>query len=400
MSLPSQIGRITPAGSGGRARTYMVSKRKRARRRPLIALVLMGGMSAVIAYVWMQKTPAGGPAEAATVRAGVDEDTGGDDTFPFDFGAATDSPPPTPANLELTMGQGVQSNTEDERTPIETIDRTTERPTEIERTSEVPQEPRTTLSVIDAAQRELSKNNKVGARALLETALRSRSTPEHVRAEARRMITEINQDLIFSPRLHPEETLTESYKIKSGDSLSKIAQDLGLATDWRLIQRVNHISNPTRIRAGQTLKVVPGPFHAVVDKSDYRMDLYVGPPEEPREWRYIRSFDVGLGADDSTPTGNFVIREDSKLVNPHWVNPRTGERFSADDPNNPIGERWLGLEGLGEYAALTAYGIHGTIDVDSIGDQRSMGCVRLGSEDVEVVYELLSEGVSRVTIVD
>lgn len=396
MSLPSQIGRISPAGSGGRARTYMVSKRKRARRRPLIALVLMGGMGAVIAYVWMQKTPAGGPAEAATVRTDADQETDDADRFPFDFGAPADTPPPAPANIELTMGQSVQSNT-DNRAPIEQA-----RPVETERTPErpSPQEPKTTMSVVDAAERELSKNNKVGARALLDTALRSRSTPEHVRAEARRMITEINEDLIFSPRLHPDETLTEAYKIKPGDSLSEIAKDLGLAVDWRLIQRVNRISNPTRIRAGQTLKVVRGPFHAVVDKSDYRLDLYAGSPDEPREWRYVRSFDVGLGAEDSTPTGNFVIRKDSKLVNPHWVNPRTGERFSADDPNNPIGERWLGLEGLGESAALTAYGIHGTIDANSIGDQQSMGCVRLGADDVEIVYELLSEDISRVTIVD
>ena len=396
MSLPSQIGRIGPAGSGGRARTYMVSKRKRARRRPIIALVLMGGMGAVIAYVWMQKTPAGGPVEAATVRTVEDEDTG-EETFPFEFGAPSD-PAPEPAKVELTMGQGVQSNVDE--APVETDQRPTARPAEPARGSETTEASRSALSVVDAAQRELSKNNTIGARALLETALRGRTTPEHERAEARRMITEINEDLIFSPRLHPEEPLTDAYKIKPGDSLSQIAKDLSLATDWRLIQRVNRISNPMRIRAGQTIKVVRGPFHAVVDKSDYRMDVYAGPPEQPREWRYIRSFDVGLGEDDSTPTGNFVIRQQSKLMNPVWDNPRTGERIGADDPENPIGERWLGLEGLGESASLEAYGIHGTIDPDSIGEQRSMGCVRLGTIDVEIVYELLTEGVSRVTIVD
>lgn len=356
----------------------------------------MGGMGAAIAYVWMQKPPAGGPVEAATVRTETEEDTGDDARFPFDFGQPQNDAPPPPATFELTMGQGIQTNLDTERPPVES-ERPTETPSVIE---PAPQETKPALSVIDGAQRELSKNNKIGARALLDTALRSRSTPDDVRADARRMITEINDDLIFSPLLHPEETLTESYKVKSGDSLSKIAHDLGLATDWRLIQRVNRISNPSRIRAGQTLKVVPGPFHAVVHKGDYRLDLYAGSPDEPREWKFIRSFTVGLGEDDSTPTGDFVIRKDSKLVNPHWVNPRTGERFSADDPNNPIGERWLGLEGIGEYAALSAYGIHGTIDPDSIGQQRSMGCVRLGAADVELVYELLSENVSRVTIVD
>ncbi len=77
---------------------------------------------------------------------------------------------------------------------------------------------------------------------------------------------------------------------------------------------------------------------------------------------------------------------------------RTGERYDADNPENPIGERWIGIKGLGEYEALTGYGIHGTIEPQSIGTDASMGCVRLGDEDVNIVYELLVERTSRVTI--
>ncbi|NBQ16587.1 MAG: hypothetical protein EBU31_18715 [Proteobacteria bacterium] len=44
------------------------------------------------------------------------------------------------------------------------------------------------------------------------------------------------------------------------------------------------------------------------------------------------------------------------------------------------------------------YGIHGTIDDDSIGQQRSMGCVRMHAKDVELVYELLTEPNSTITI--
>ncbi|MEO0716931.1 MAG: L,D-transpeptidase, partial [Planctomycetota bacterium] len=90
----------------------------------------------------------------------------------------------------------------------------------------------------------------------------------------------------------------------------------------------------------------------------------------------------------------------SKLVNPRWTNPRTGEHFEADDPENPIGEHWIGLQGLGESAVWEGYGIHGTTDPGSIGEDRSMGCVRLGHEDVAFVYELLVDGVSVVVIED
>jgi lipoprotein-anchoring transpeptidase ErfK/SrfK len=113
---------------------------------------------------------------------------------------------------------------------------------------------------------------------------------------------------------------------------------------------------------------------------------------------YIRSFAVGVGENDSTPVGRFVVRPASKLINPVWRNPRTSEFFAADDPENPIGERWVGLEGTGEIAHVEGYGIHGTIEPESIGQDASMGCVRLGDDDVAVVYECLEESVSEVHI--
>ncbi len=220
------------------------------------------------------------------------------------------------------------------------------------------------------------------------------------RSQLRARLTEINQELIFSATVVAGDPMTDTYEIVRGDRLSKLPGKLGLAVDWRLLQRVNAIPDPNKIRLGQKIKLVRGPFHAVVDKSDYRLDLYAGPPEEEGAWVYIRSFRVGLGEGDSTPTGNFVVKRQSKLINPHWVNPRTGERFAADNPENPIGERWIGIEGLGADAVKTGYGLHGTIEPSSIGQQKSMGCVRMHGSDVELVYEVLVEGISRVRIQD
>ena len=175
---------------------------------------------------------------------------------------------------------------------------------------------------------------------------------------------------------------------------------------------MNKLANPNALRVGQTLKVIRGPFHAVVSKSAFRMDVYAGPTPPPTSigtstlpdgaepgWTYICSFPVGLGEKGLTPVANFTIKENSKLINPPWVNPRTGEKFGADDPKNPIGERWLGLEGLDEKSkSYTGYGIHGTVDPTSIGHEMSMGCVRMMSADVELVYELLTGRVSVVKV--
>lgn len=265
---------------------------------------------------------------------------------------------------------------------------------------------------LTAADRAWKENRLVEARTLLNRALLDPRTGEADRAAIRAQISELNKTLVFSPAVLKADPLAETYTIKSGDALARITQRMGLAVDWRLIQRINHISNPSRISVGQKIKLLRGPFHAVVDKSEFRMDVYAGDPVsasagrptradgvEPG-WIYIRSFRVGLGEHGTTPIGTFVVRQNSKLINPFWKNPRTGEEFAADDPKNPIGEHWLGLDGLDEATkAFQGYGVHGTIDPESIGKEMSMGCVRLAPADIALVYEMLEEGVSIVRIV-
>lgn len=251
---------------------------------------------------------------------------------------------------------------------------------------------------VRSAEEKIKAGDLVAARQMLSRALASAKT-ETERAPLRQRLSALNEDLVFSPKVYPGDTFVETYTVQSGDALAKIASKRDLATDWRLIQRVNRLSNPNRISVGQKLKLVRGPFHAVVTKSAYRLDLYMGSPDEPSSWVFVRSYTVGLGEDNGTPTGNFVVKKNSKLVNPYWVNPRTGEKFAADDPKNPIGEHWIGIEGVGESAPYVGYGLHGTIEPDSIGRQRSMGCVRMHSDDIAQMYELLVEGVSVVRIV-
>lgn len=243
----------------------------------------------------------------------------------------------------------------------------------------------------------LAANRPIDARRTLSDALMTGGLDRATAREVRARLTELNQRLVFSPHIIPGDRFSYSYTIRPGDSLSRIATQEGLAIDWRLIQRINRIPRPEQIRAGQKIKLLTGPFHAVVNKSDYRLDLYLG---EGSDRVFVRSYRVGLGEFDSTPEGLFRVRANSKLINPEWTNPRTGERFMPDDPKNPIGERWIGLEGVSEAVkGLGGYGVHGTIEPESIGQQASMGCVRLLAGDVEVIYELFVEETSTVEIV-
>jgi hypothetical protein len=206
----------------------------------------------------------------------------------------------------------------------------------------------------------------------------------------------LNNGMIFGPEVTPGDPFTRLYEIKPGDALSHIANRQGVKTNWRFLQRINGITDPSRIRAGQRIKMVQGPFHAEIDKRAHRIDLWLGQGEDAI---FIRSLSVGLGEFDSTPQGAFRVRRGGKMMNPSWTNPRTGERFAASDPNNPIGEFWIGLDGIDPHNLQEqGFGIHGTIEPDSIGQDRSMGCVRLGDGDIDLLYEMLTEGNSVVLV--
>lgn len=258
-------------------------------------------------------------------------------------------------------------------------------------TSEVTQQ-------IQAAEQRAATGELLQARALFNKALHNPNAVREDQERIRQRMATINADLLFSPKVYPGDTMTETYVVKSGDNLIRITRNRELAVDWRLVERVNGIKGNT-LKVGQKLKLVRGPFHAIVHKGDYRLDLFQGSPDDPDSWMFIRSFKVGLGTGNSTPLGNFVVKPKSKLVNPHWVNPQTGQKFHADDPKNPIGEYWMGIEGVGDSKTITGYGLHGTIEPDSIGQQKSMGCVRLGDEDIKLLYEMLVEQISDVKIV-
>lgn len=242
--------------------------------------------------------------------------------------------------------------------------------------------------------------NPVEARDQLNRALHNPNASASQKLDARRALQALNEELFFSPRIVPGDPLTDKYTVQSGDTLGAIAARNNLMIDWRLLMRVNGITDARRIRVGQTLKLILGPYHAKIDKSDYRLDIYAGQYDADGNRLYITSYDIGLGEYDSTPVGTWVVRTNSKLLNPAWTNPRTGEKFSADDPENPVGECWLGLDGTDESTSqFLGYGIHGTIEPDSIGTDASMGCIRLLPGEIDQVWELLVEDVSTVEIV-
>ncbi|MEM9372568.1 MAG: L,D-transpeptidase family protein [Planctomycetota bacterium] len=416
MSLPSQSSR-----GGMRGGAVSTRRRRKSPFRSMLPAVVLVAIVAIAWFILRPTEPAGiaagqGPDRDAVPAAA---DTGDRSSDPLANAAPPRALPgasePEPGEVERALGLESERATRD--VPVaardrgaggvldRALDRGTGSSTESAGDSVIPatrtgnsDASRVRLQ-IDTARRLVAENDRVGARALLSRVLRDPGLDDAGARLVRDELGEINEQLVFGRLVEPGDPMVEEYRVVSGDSLSRIASRRELATHWKLIQRVNGLRDPTRIRLGQSLKLVRGPFHAIVDKSDFRLDVWHGPPSDPSRWVYVRSFDVGLGEFGGTPEGTFVVSA-NKLENPGWVNPRDGrERYEPDDPANPIGEFWLGLQGIGGSEGVTGYGIHGTIDPDSVGQNLSMGCVRLRDADIAVVYELLAERVSRVDIV-
>ena len=244
-------------------------------------------------------------------------------------------------------------------------------------------------ALVAAGKLALERGDLITARTHLSEAMRL-GIKEPQRSLVRADLTRIGNDTIFSPRILSGDPLVARYIIKPGDALGQIAKAHKVSAE--LLASINGIVDKNRVRAGQTIKILTGPFRAVVHKSDFTMDVYIGTT-------FVKHFKVGLGVDGGTPTGEW--RVGTKLVNPTYYPPRGGAIISADEPKNPLGDRWIGLIGItGEAVGQQRYGIHGTIEPDTIGHSVSLGCVRMYNEDVESLYTYLIEKHSTVTVLE
>ena len=92
-------------------------------------------------------------------------------------------------------------------------------------------------------------------------------------------------------------------------------------------------------------------------------------------------YTVAVGKDSTpSPTGTFTIVK--RVENPTYY--REG-KVVPPGPNNPVGDRWMGLSKAG-------YGIHGTNAPKSIGKAASHGCIRMARPDLEQLFAQVRTG--------
>jgi len=204
-------------------------------------------------------------------------------------------------------------------------------------------------------------------------------------------VTDVLDQLAGTVIYSPQHLLEPPYQVRQGDTLESIAQAHNIP--WPLVANINgirvsrleQVRDPRFLQPGRELKVVRGPFTAVVDLDRYELTLLL-------DGRYAGRFPIGLGEDYDIREGAYVVS--NQTVNPEYYGPdRT--RVDADDPNNPYGELWIGLGN--EAGESLSIGLHGTNDPRNLHQTGGRGSIRLGERDIEDVFGILSIG-SRVVI--
>lgn len=242
---------------------------------------------------------------------------------------------------------------------------------------------------------ELVNNGSAGiieARNILNEAL-SMPMNNAQRAVIKQKLTELADKWLFSREVLPNDTLCSRYKVEPGELLATISNEHRVP--WEILLEVNRIDRPELLRAGEMIKVIHGPFHVKVCRSTFTMDLYL-------QDTFVRSFRVGIGRPGrETPTGLWRVKLGGKLISPKWTDPDTYKTYKADDPDYPLGSRWIALKGIsGEAEGRRGFAIHGTKKPEEIGTAGSRGCIRLYNGDAILVYNLLTPGLSRVEVVE
>jgi len=247
-------------------------------------------------------------------------------------------------------------------------------------------------ALISEANSDMASGKVIAARDKFNQLLTIQLTSTQF-SDVKNKLSLLSKKWLFSKDHYPEDPLTASYKVQPGDRLVDIGKKHKVP--YEILMSINGIEKPELLRSGKTIKVINGPFNAIVYSSSFTLDLYLG------NNTYVKTYSIGLGeSSKETPTGRWRLKNDGKLIEPPWPSPE-GKLVYSGDPEYPLGSRWIGLVGIqGNAMGRTGFGIHGTKDPKTIETRSSQGCIRLYNGDVIELYNMLTSGLSEIRVVE
>lgn len=182
----------------------------------------------------------------------------------------------------------------------------------------------------------------------------------------------------------------KGYTAKAGENLLDIALRNSLAID--------HLCFANGWPASAT-KIYPGtpvvlPKARVLPSNPPRDGLVINLPERGlyffRNGHFKQFYPISIGLADDFPTPTRYVTIVEKVVNPTWYPPQgskwaRGKKPIGPGPENPLGDRWIGLSG-------GYYGIHGNNKDWNIGLSTTHGCMRMYNTAIRSLFEQVRVG--------
>ncbi|MDQ7822881.1 MAG: L,D-transpeptidase family protein [Candidatus Eremiobacteraeota bacterium] len=178
----------------------------------------------------------------------------------------------------------------------------------------------------------------------------------------------------------------KKHTVAPGENLYTIGLKYHVAIDHLMM--ANGISTlevaPGTVLTVPSMRIVPAYLdNGIVLNLPERM-LYLFENRKLAGW-----FPVAIGAPGKwkTPVGDVKIA--NKAKNPTWLPPEWADKEDpvAPGPDNPLGDRWIGL-------TIPGYGIHATNVPLTVGMATSHGCLRMNPRDVHELYDRVKEGMA------
>src|SRR3990172_9414111 len=150
-------------------------------------------------------------------------------------------------------------------------------------------------------QGSLERQELVQAHAKLSQWYRNPTLSPVEAQQVETLLSQLAGTVVYST----EHRLEPPYTVHAGDTLQTIAQQFEIP--WQLLAKINGVPAADMVQPGQQLKVIRGPFAAVVELQKSQLTLLL-------DGRYAGQFPITVDPAAVQTEGEWVIEQ--KLVNP------------------------------------------------------------------------------------
>lgn len=227
--------------------------------------------------------------------------------------------------------------------------------------------------LLDGAESDLETNNLAARRSKLNDALLL--LPDNERAvDVRRKLSLLNSGIFLGPLLWPEDPYAQLVPIYPGDTFARIARRYSIPAE--LLPVLNPQLSARNLRPNTGIKVVFGPYHARIVKSQKRVDLYV------RDM-YVTSVPADIEDGVYMPRGTYRVRVNGRVL--------------MDPIRKKV--RYISIEGIDESSrGVQAAWLYGSAGMPAAGKTRSPSGVHFTDDDLYKLYTVLLEVDSLVRV--